>query len=140
MDRTVSRAGRSRVAVLLIGLGLAAAGRVAAHHSFAVEFDVKKQVTLKGVVTKIEWSNPHTYFYVDVNDGRNVVNWAFETAGPNTLSRQGWDRRSLKVGDRVTVTGYRARDGANVASAREVVLSDGRKVFAGSAADGGPSR
>ena len=133
------RPGRRRLAILALGFGLAA-GRLSAHHSFAAEFDAKKQVTFKGVVTKIEWSNPHTYFYVDVTDDRNaVVNWAFEMAGPNTLSRQGWDRRSLKVGDRVTVTGYRARDGAPIASAREVTLPDGRRVFAGSAVDGGPS-
>jgi hypothetical protein len=109
-----------------------------AHHSFAAEFDAKKPVTLNGIVTKIEWTNPHTYFYVDVNVGGAVTNWILETAGPNTLTRQGWNRRSLKVGDHVTVTGYRARDGSNIASAREVKLGDGRRVFARSASDGGP--
>src|SRR6516164_5792960 len=97
--------------VALTAVALLTAGPLAAHHSFAAEFDVKKQVTLQGVVTKIEWSNPHTYFYMD-----------------------------LKVGDQITVTGYRARDGASIASAREVVLPDGHKIFAGSAADGGPYR
>jgi hypothetical protein len=111
-----------------------------AHHSFAAEFDAKKPVTLKGVVTKLEWTNPHAYFYVDVNDAGAVTNWILETAGPNTLARLGWDRKSLKVGDHVTVVGYRARDGSNIASAREVILSDGRRVFAGSAADGAPKQ
>ena len=126
--------------VALTAVALLTAGPLAAHHSFAAEFDVKKQVTLQGVVTKIEWSNPHTYFYMDVKEGTKLVNWALELAGPNTLSRQGWDRKSLKVGDQITVTGYRARDGASIASAREVVLPDGHKIFAGSAADGGPYR
>jgi RecJ-like exonuclease len=119
----------------------AATSPLLAHHAFGVEFDAKQRVTLKGQVTKIEWTNPHTYFYVDVKEetGR-VVNWAFEAAGPNTLAHLGWDRKSMKIGDQVTVTGYRARDASNIASAREVVLADGRKVFAGSAVDGGPQR
>ena len=108
-----------------------------AHHSFAT-FDADKKVTLQGTVKEWQWTNPHTYFYVDVNDSGHVVNWAFETAGPNLLSRLGWKRDSLKVGDRVTVIAYPAWDGAKVASARTVVLADGHKVFAGSAVDGGP--
>ena len=124
----------------MLGL-LAGAIPLRAHHSFAAEFDAKSRVTLTGVVTKIEWTNPHTYFYVAVkDDGGRVVNWAFETAGPNTLARFGWDRKSLKIGDQVTVTGYRARDASNIASAREVKLADGRKVFAGATGDGGPQR
>ena len=119
----------------------AAVSPLLAHHAFAVEFDVKQRVTLQGQVTKIEWSNPHTYFYVDVKqDSGRVVNWAFEAAGPNTLAHLGWDRKSMKVGDHITVTGYRARDASNIASAREVVLADGRKVLAGSTVDGGPQR
>ena len=111
----------------------------AAHHSFAAEFDGAKRLSFQGVVTRVEWTNPHTFFFVDVrdDDGR-VVNWAFETAGPNLLARLGWKRDSLKVGDRVTVVGYPAWDGARIASARSVVLADGRTVFAGSAVDGGP--
>lgn len=125
---------------VLAGLGLLAlAAPVWAHHSFAAEFDGSKRLSFQGVVTKVEWTNPHTYFYVDVRDGGgHVVNWAFETAGPNLLARLGWKRNSLKAGDRVTVEAYPAWDGANVASARTVVLSDGHKVFAGSALDGGP--
>jgi hypothetical protein len=110
-----------------------------AHHSFSAEFDAKQRVTLEGLVTKVEWTNPHVYFYADVKnkDGR-VENWAFETAGPNLLARSGWDRNSLKVGDHVTVVGYPARDGAKVVSARSVLFPDGHKVFAGSTLDGGP--
>jgi hypothetical protein len=126
------------VALLFIG---AAVSPLMAHHAFGVEFDAKQRVTVKGSVTKIEWSNPHTYFYVDVkDDSGRVVNWAFEAAGPNTLAHLGWDRKSMKIGDQVTVTGYRARDASNIASAREVVLADGRKVLAGSLVDGGPQR
>ena len=121
----------------LVLLTLAPAAK--AHHSFAAEFDGTKRVSFQGVVTKVEWTNPHTYFYVDVkDDGGRVVNWAFETAGPNMLARLGWKRDSLKIGDRVTVVAYPAWDGAKIASARTVVLADGHKVFAGSAVDGGP--
>lgn len=128
------------IPIALVCIG-AAASPLLAHHAFAVEFDVKQRVTIKGLVTKIEWTNPHTYFYVDVKqDSGRVVNWAFEAAGPNTLARLGWDRKSIKIGDQVTVTGYRARDASNIASAREVVLADGRKVQAGSTVDGGPQR
>jgi hypothetical protein len=110
-----------------------------AHHSFAAEFDGARRVSFQGVVTKVEWTNPHTYFFVDVkNDAGRTVNWAFETAGPNLLARLGWKRDSLKVGDRVTVIGYPAWDGAKIASARSVILADGHTVFAGSAVDGGP--
>jgi hypothetical protein len=109
-----------------------------AHHSVGAEFDLNHKITLQGRVTKIEWMNPHVYVYVDVTADGKTANWACETAGPNTLARQGWSRMSLKIGDRVTVVGFRARDGANVASAREVVLADGRKVFVGSPYDGAP--
>ena len=110
-----------------------------AHHSFAAEFDINKPVTLTGVVTKVEWMNPHARFYLDVKDENgNVVNWDLETGSPNGLLRRGWNRHSLKEGDVVTVQAYRAKDGTNMASARLVTLADGRKVFAGSAEDGGP--
>ena len=109
------------------------------HHSVSAEFDVHNQNTYAGVVTKVEWSNPHIYFYVDVKDARQkVTNWAFEGAGPNTLARLGWVRDSLKVGDRVTVVAYPARDGAYVGSAREVRLSNGRRVLAGMPPDQSP--
>lgn len=113
--------------------------RLLAHHSFAAEFDPQQPITLTGVVTKVEWLNPHTHFYVDVKDQNGkVVNWDLETGSPNGLSREGWTRNSLKAGDTVTVQAFRAKDGSNLASARSVTLADGRKVFAGSAEDGGP--
>ena len=114
------------------------AAPAAAHHSFGAEFDGTRQLSFQGVVTKVDWTNPHTFFYVDVSAGGHTVNWAFETAGPNLLARLGWKRDSLKVGDRVTVVAYPAWDGARIGSARRVILADGRTVFAGSAADGGP--
>ena len=103
-----------------------------AHHSFAAEFDGTKQITLSGVVTKVDWVNPHAYIYVDVKgDDGNVVNWALETGAPNMLYRQGWRKDDLKVGDMVTFEAFLAKDGSHTAAARQVKLPDGRKVFAG---------
>ncbi len=110
-----------------------------AHHSVGAEFDLSKRITLQGRITKIEWMNPHVYLYLDVSSGGKTANWACETAGPNTLARQGWSHMSVKIGERVTVMGYQARDGSHVASAREVVLANGRKVFVGSPNDGAPA-
>ena len=125
--------------IKLAALALIAAGSLLGHHSFSLEFDATKQVTFQGVVTKVEWMNPHVYFYLDVKEGANkVVNWVFESAGPNALERRGWNRNTLKTGDRITVVGYRAKDDIHVASAREVVLADGRKIIAASPNDGGP--
>jgi hypothetical protein len=107
-----------------------------AHHSFAAEYDANKPVTLKGTVSKVEWTNPHARFYVDVqDDSGKVTTWNLELASPNVLVRNGWGRNTVKVGDAVTVSGSMAKDGANLANARTVVLADGRKVFAGSQAD-----
>jgi hypothetical protein len=103
-----------------------------AHHSFAAEYDTKAPVALKGVVTKIEWTNPHIYYYIDVKDeSGNVSNWAFEGYPPNTLRRVGFSRDLLKVGDTVNVTAWAARDGSKRAASRELTLSDGRKIFSG---------
>jgi Family of unknown function (DUF6152) len=112
---------------------------VLAHHSFSAEFDGGKLIELKGVVTRIEWANPHVYFYVDVKDDKgNTTNWGCEAASPGSLHRQGWNRDSLKVGDQVIVGGYPARDGSKLADARRVTLPDGRRIFSGTAGDGAP--
>jgi Family of unknown function (DUF6152) len=129
---------RTRIAVLLAGTGLLAAMPVFAHHSFAAEYDRTKAVTLTGSVTKVEWMNPHARFYIDVkDDAGKVTNWELELGSPNGLMRQGWTRNSLKEGDVITVEGSLAKDGSNLANARSVKLSDGRKVFAGSAEETG---
>ena len=104
-----------------------------AHHSFAAQYDANRPLTIKGVVTKMEWMNPHSRFYVEVKDeaGKTTV-WNVELASPNVLLRQGWTRESLKPGDLVTVQAAQAKDGSNFANAQSVMLPDGRRVFAGS--------
>jgi hypothetical protein len=111
-----------------------------AHHSFAAEYDQKQPLTIKGVVTKLDWMNPHVYFYVDSTDtDGKVTHWACEAGNPNALARRGWKKDSLKAGDRVTIQAFRAKDASNTVNARSIVLADGKKIFAGSADDGGPS-
>jgi hypothetical protein len=103
---------------------------LAAHHSFSAEYDSKKQVTLKGIVTKVEWMNPHVYFYLDVtDDAGNITNWSFEMGPPNGLERSGWTRNTMKVGDEVVVDGTLAKDGSKQANARSVTMaSTGKKL------------
>src|SRR6185369_16680447 len=106
-----------------------------AHHSFAAEYDATKPVTLTGKVTKVEWQNPHTFFYIDVKDEKTnqVANWAVELGSPNSLMRLGWTRNSMKVDDVVTIQGSLAKDGAKLVNARNVVLaSNGKKLLTGS--------
>ena len=104
-----------------------------AHHSFAAEFDASQPVELKGTVSRIEWMNPHAYFYIDVKDGSGkMTSWGLEMGSPNGLMRQGWTRNSMKIGDEVVVEGSRAKDGSNIANARSVVLGNGEKLFAAS--------
>jgi hypothetical protein len=114
----------------LPGLCLLATGLpVLAHHSFAEEFDTSKPVTLEGVVTRIDWENPHVHYFVDVTGSDGVVvNWSCETGGPARLARKGWTHDSLKVGDKVVVHGFLAKDGSHAADGREVTLEDGRKI------------
>ena len=131
---------QGRLVLLIAAVGVAwAAQPLMAHHSFAAEYDANKPVTLKGTVTKVEWTNPHARFYVDVKDERGrVVNWNLELASPNVLRRNGWKRDSLNVGDEITVEGSLAKDGSKMANARVVKLSSGQQVFAGSSGGDAP--
>ena len=129
-----------RVCVVLAGL-LVAGFPLLAHHSGAAEFDSTKKINLKGTVTKVEWTNPHVWIYMDVADESGVVeHWQCENGAPNALARMGWTRNSLKVGDQITVEGFRAKNDDKTANARQITLPDGRKVFSGSAEDGGPGK
>lgn len=131
---------RARLGVLAAVAGLLVSPVSAlAHHSFAAEYDANKPVTLKGTVTKIEWMNPHARFYIDVKDKTGALaNWNLELASPNALVRNGWTKKSLNVGDEVTVEGSLAKDGSKMANARVVTFADGRKVFAGSSGGNAP--
>jgi hypothetical protein len=111
---------------------LLATMRISAHHAFAAEYDESKRVTISGRVTRFEWTNPHAWMYVDGKDESNkIASWSFEMGSPNGLLRRGWRRMELKPGDQVTVEGYRAKDGRNVANAGTVTTPDGRKLFGG---------
>ena len=120
--------------LLALGLGMLAVTPLQAHHSFAAEYDSKKPVTLKGTVTKVDWTNPHVYFYIDVtDDSGKITNWGFEMGPPNGLQRAGWTRNTMKVGDVVVVEGTLAKDGSNQANARSVVMANtGKKLGAAS--------
>jgi hypothetical protein len=127
---------------LIVGAGLTVATTASAHHSFGVEYDVNQPITLTGVLTKIEWTNPHSHVYLDVKDDKgNVVNWQLEGYPPTALHRMGWKRDvTIKVGDTITVFAWRARDGGSSAHSREITLPNGEKMFFGPPAgtgDGG---
>ena len=125
---------RTRLAVLIAGAALLAPAY--GHHSFAAEFDQRKPITLTGCVTKVEWMNPHTHFYMDVKDATGkVTNWDLEMGSPNGLYKEGWTRKSLSIGDDVVIQGFRAKDGSNLANAVSVTFADGRKISAASSAD-----
>jgi hypothetical protein len=122
---------RNIVALGLLGMVLVSTP-VRAHHNFFAQYDPKKPMTLTGPVTKVEWANPHIFFYIDVKDDTGAVaNWAIELGNPNSLIRLGWTRNDMKVGDIVTVEGSLARDGSKLVNARTILLG-GRKMFAGS--------
>ncbi len=122
------------LAALLVAATTALVAQPAtAHHSFAAEFDADSPIELTGTVTKVEWANPHTFFYIDVTTPKgDVENWALEMGSPNGLMRRGWTRDSMKIGDVVTVTGSRAKNGSTLGNARSVTLSTGKRLFAGS--------
>ena len=119
---------------------LVAACPALAHHSFAAEFDGDKVVKVTGTVTKFDWVNPHTWIYLDVKEDGKVTSWAFEGGAPTLLYRQGWRKSDLKAGDEISVEGYRARDGSNTASAAQVVLPGGKRLFAGSSRGDGKNK
>jgi hypothetical protein len=125
---------RHATVVLMLLAMAGTSAMVSAHHSFASEFDSAKPLKLSGTVTKVQWRNPHTYFFVDVKgeDGQ-IHNWAMELGSPNVLMRRGWTRDSLKAGDQVTVEGARARDNSYKGNANSVVMADGKRLFNGSA-------
>jgi hypothetical protein len=112
---------------------------LAAHHSFLAEYDSTKPVSVTGTVTKVEWSNPHIWFYLDVKDEKgNVTNWGFSAAPPGVLMRRGITKDVLKLGSVIKVEGFRARDGSNNANGGKVTFADGRSVFTASAEDKTP--
>ena len=126
---------KSTLAVVVVAGGLLVAAKpIVAHHAFAAEFDANKPVKLTGTVTKVDWRNPHTWFFIDVTDETGkVANWGWELGSPNGLLRAGWTRTSMKIGDVVTVEGSAARDGSTIANAQTVTLkSTGQRLFAAS--------
>ena len=113
--------------------------QAAAHHSFAAEFDANQPVELKGTITKMEWINPHSWLHIDVkNDDGTTTPWMIEGATPNTLLRRGFTREAVKAGTEITIVGYRAKNGANRANGRDLILPDGSRLFMSSPGTGAP--
>jgi hypothetical protein len=133
---------QSRLVTVVTALGVSvmlSVTSISAHHAFSAEFDAHKPVTLTGTITKMEWSNPHVWLYLDVKmpDSR-VENWGVEAGAPNVLFRRGFTRKSLQAGTIVKVDGYRAKDGSHRANGRDLTLADGTKLFMGSSGTGAP--
>lgn len=132
---------KAKVPLIAASLALiaAVASPALAHHSFSAEFDGAKPVRLVGKITKIEWTNPHSYFYLDVKNAKGeTANWACEGGGPGALSRRGWKKGDVKIGDTLIVDGYLAKDGSRTIDARRITLPDGRSIYGGTPGDGGP--
>jgi Family of unknown function (DUF6152) len=129
----------TKLAALLILALSASVLPMEAHHSFAAEYDASKAVRITGVISKVEWTNPHSYLYIDVKDGQgNLLTWTCEGGAPNALSRRGFRKNDIKIGDTVTIDGYGAKDGSHLMDARRITLTDGRSFYSGSPGDGGP--
>ena len=123
---------KTTLAALMAGLLLAPLP-LAAHHAFAAEFDSEKPITVKGTVSKVEWTNPHIWIYVDMKDASGATaRWQCEGGSPNTLTRQGWSKESLKAGEQVSIEGFRAKNGTNTCNTRVVTTAEGKRLFAGS--------
>jgi hypothetical protein len=121
------------IALAAIATAALSSAQALAHHSFAAEFDGDSKIKLHGVVTKVEWTNPHTYFYMEVDNNGEYEEWALEMGSPNGLMRRGWTRNTLEIGTEVYVTGSRARDGSFKGNAQAVVLAENcQRLFAGS--------
>src|ERR1700685_411046 len=130
---------RTKLAALLALALSATVLPMEAHHSFAAEYDASKAVRITGVISKVEWTNPHSYLYIDAKDEHgNLATWTCEGGAPNTLSRRGFTKNAIKIGDTVTIDGYGAKDGSRLMDARRITLSDGRTFYSGSPGDGGP--
>ena len=131
----------TKMLLAVAGLAASLSLPVAAHHSFAAEFDANKPVTLNGSVTKVEWQNPHIWVYLDVKDDQGRLQpWQCEGGAPNTLTRNGWSKDTLKFGEQVTIEGALAKDGSKTCNMRVVKLPDGRSVFAGSSGGDAPPK
>jgi hypothetical protein len=129
---------RYLVSLLLVSAILVAAAPARAHHAFATEFDANKSVTIKGIVTKNDWANPHVWFYLNVkNEAGTVENWGFEMGGPNSLRNSGWTKETMKIGDELVVEGFLARNGTRNVNAKNVTMAaTGKKL--GAASSQGP--
>lgn len=124
-------------AAVCVWMGHAAS--VSAHHAFSAEFDANRPVALKGAVTKVQWTNPHSWLYIDVKEADGtVVPWKIEMGAPNQLLRRGWNKTSLPVGMEIIVEGFRAKNGSAIANGGNITLADGRKLFVASSGTGAP--